>query len=210
VPGAGAEPGVSLRLAIAALAMCAAVASAAQSLPAPPASGTPPPPSVGSGPASTEEVVVAAQDCATAVSPGRFDRETFAARGWIMAAPATTIEVRPGLTTRQAMFGRSGGQVVNIIRVTGNALVHCVVVARLSEPAQHSAVRSALISSLGLTPATDPIAEERDTQFAANLPAANRANLLLSPARRVTVELQEPTLGPMVRIEIFPKRPLET
>jgi hypothetical protein len=194
-----------------------AVSAQAQEAAAPPAPATPAParppageapgPAVGSQPATTDEIVAAVRDCSEALAPGTFDNALLNTRGWRMArAPIS----RPGPGDRQTtlmLYAREGGQVVNVINITGRLLVHCSTFARITDRAQVDAVRAALIPLMGATPATQGTVEERDRAFVNALPADQQQNMLLSATRRIALLPQDGDRGIILRIEIFTKRP---
>jgi hypothetical protein len=168
----------------------------------------PPREQVGSLPAAPEEIITAVNDCSASISPGRFDRDVMRQRGWQLPSAPTTSEVRPGLNQMRALFAREGGQVIAVVNVTGSILVHCTIIARIAEAAHYDAVRSALITGLALTPANERIAEERDLIWARAMPTDQHHRLLLSASRRLALHQLEREGGQVMRIEIFPKRPL--
>jgi hypothetical protein len=175
--------------------LAAIAASAAQAEPA----------AVGSAPAETAEIIDGVRSCANRVVPGDFDPSGFTADGWL---PGGRRQVRVGgLPAQHLMYGKQGGQVLDIVQITEHGSTSCLTIARLKSGDQAAEIKAAIIAEFQAQSFDAFQGDEAFKAFVLRTVPASKDLTLLTARHRFLVELVGGASQPMIKIMTTPKRP---
>jgi hypothetical protein len=162
------------------------------------------PAAVGDLPASPAEMASAATDCTKAVSPGKVKVAALKELGW--QSGGTQKRTLGSIPLEEYLFGKPGGNVVNVVQITGGISATCMTIGRLRTEAEAAELRDALIATGGVQPLD---AYKGDEAFKATMLRASpkaREQILIGDARRFNLmsEVKDGML--IVKVMMLPKR----
>jgi len=160
-------------------------------------------PAMGTGPASTVEIVDALKTCVNGVVPGDFQPSVFKADGWLPGGRrASSVN---GTPTQLLPYGKPGGRVINVVQIY-NIVTSCITTAQLGSANQLSEIKAAMATAFGAK-SFDEFSGD-DAFKAAMLKQNPQAKdvFLLTRNDRFLIELIDEHGKSMIKIMTSPKR----
>ncbi len=162
------------------------------------------PAAVGDQPASAEELVGAVVDCTKVVTPGKVDLPALKEMGWRFGG--TQKRSLGSIALEEHLFGREGGNVIQMVQVTGGISATCMSVGRLRTEAEIADLRQRLIVATGVKPFAD---YPGDVAFKATMERSSpqaRERILIGDKQRFTVMSNAKDGAYIVKVMMIPKR----
>jgi len=159
---------------------------------------------VGDSPATAEELTAAAVDCTKVVTPGKVDTAQLKALGWKFGGNQKRSV--SGIPLEEHLFGREGGNVIEMIQITGGISATCTSVGRLTSQSEVTDLRQRLMAATGVVAFAD---YPGDAAFKASMSRSSpnaAEKILIGDKYRFTIMSDTKDGALIVKVMMIPKR----